>query len=142
MSGKPRAVIDTNVLFEGVTQRGGACGLLVDAWLAGLFSPYVSDSLCYEYFDVLARKLSSRRFSEVEILVDELLEHATFCEQHFIWRPIASDAGDDHVVSCAINASAILVTWNTKDFRTAAQLLGVPVTRPPEFLRLLLGVED
>jgi predicted nucleic acid-binding protein len=49
MAVKLRAVIDTNVLFEGITQRGGACGLLVDAWLAGLFRPYVSDSLCYEY---------------------------------------------------------------------------------------------
>jgi predicted nucleic acid-binding protein len=141
MAVKLRAVIDTNVLFEGITQRGGACGLLVDAWLAGLFRPYVSDSLCYEYFDVLARKLSPRRFSEVVHLVDELLKQATFCEQHFIWRPIASDAGDDHVVSCAINASAILVTWNTRDFRAAAQLLGVRVMRPPEFLRVLLGEE-
>ena len=29
-------VIDTNVLFEGLTKQGGASGLIIDAWLAGL----------------------------------------------------------------------------------------------------------
>ena len=29
----PRVVIDTNVLFEGLTKQGGAAGLIVDAWL-------------------------------------------------------------------------------------------------------------
>lgn len=27
-----RAVIDTNVLFEGLTKQGGACALIVEAW--------------------------------------------------------------------------------------------------------------
>lgn len=31
-----RVVIDTNVVFEGLTKRGGAVGLIIDAWLAGL----------------------------------------------------------------------------------------------------------
>ncbi|PIZ26050.1 MAG: toxin-antitoxin system toxin component, PIN family protein, partial [Chloroflexi bacterium CG_4_10_14_0_8_um_filter_57_5] len=34
-----RVVVDTNVLFEGLTRKGGAAGLVVDAWLAGLFRP-------------------------------------------------------------------------------------------------------
>ena len=38
MSGLPllRIVIDTNVVFEGLTKQGGASGLIIDAWLAGL----------------------------------------------------------------------------------------------------------
>jgi predicted nucleic acid-binding protein len=31
-----RVVINTNVVFEGLTKRGGAAGLVVDTWLAGL----------------------------------------------------------------------------------------------------------
>jgi predicted nucleic acid-binding protein len=31
-----RIVVDTNVVFEGLTQQGGAAGLIIDAWLAGL----------------------------------------------------------------------------------------------------------
>ncbi len=30
-----RVVIDTNVVFEGLTRKGGACGLIIDAWRAG-----------------------------------------------------------------------------------------------------------
>ena len=29
-----RTVIDTNVVFEGLTKKGGASGLIIDAWLA------------------------------------------------------------------------------------------------------------
>jgi predicted nucleic acid-binding protein len=37
-----RVVIDTNVVFEGLTQQGGAAGLIIDAWLAGLLEICVS----------------------------------------------------------------------------------------------------
>jgi len=56
-----RAVIDTNVLFEGLTRQGGAPGLIIDAWFADLFQPCVSNALAYEYLDVLSRKLSEPR---------------------------------------------------------------------------------
>lgn len=56
-----RAIIDTNVLFEGLTKQGGACGLIVDAWRAGQIEACVTNALAYEYEDVLARKLSARR---------------------------------------------------------------------------------
>ncbi|WP_263480348.1 PIN domain-containing protein [Oscillatoria salina] len=32
---KPRVVIDTNVVFEGLTKQRSAAGLIVDAWLVG-----------------------------------------------------------------------------------------------------------
>ncbi len=31
-------VIDTNVVFEGLTKQGCAAGLVVDTWLDGLFT--------------------------------------------------------------------------------------------------------
>jgi len=42
-------VIDTNVVFEGLTKQGGAAGLIIDAWLAGLLEVYISNALAYEY---------------------------------------------------------------------------------------------
>lgn len=54
-----RVVIDTNVVFEGLTKQGGACGLIIDAWRAGLIKACVTNALAYEYEDVLARKLSA-----------------------------------------------------------------------------------
>jgi hypothetical protein len=50
-----RAVIDTNVLFEGLTKQGGACGLIVDAWRAGKIEACVTNALAFEYEDVLCR---------------------------------------------------------------------------------------
>jgi predicted nucleic acid-binding protein len=38
----PRVVIDTNVIFEGLTKQGGAAGFLIDAWLSGLIDVYIS----------------------------------------------------------------------------------------------------
>jgi predicted nucleic acid-binding protein len=68
-----RVVIDTNVLFEGLTRRGGATGLVVEAWLAGLLSVYVSNALAYEYTDVLSRKLSKKRWAQLQPVLGRLL---------------------------------------------------------------------
>jgi predicted nucleic acid-binding protein len=50
MSSSPllRVVIDTNVVFEGLTKKGGASGLIIDAWFAGLMVVCVSNTLAYE----------------------------------------------------------------------------------------------
>jgi predicted nucleic acid-binding protein len=67
MPGLPllRIVVDTNVVFEGLTKQGGASGLIVDAWLARLMVVCVSNALAYEYDDVLSRKLSEARWSKL-----------------------------------------------------------------------------
>ena len=56
-----RIVVDTNVVLEGLTKQGGASGLIIDAWLAGLMTVCISNALAYEYDDVLSRKLSEER---------------------------------------------------------------------------------
>jgi hypothetical protein len=40
-----RAVIDTNVVFEGLTKQGGLAGGIIDAWLADLFQAYASKNM-------------------------------------------------------------------------------------------------
>jgi len=49
---KYRFVIDTNVVFEGLTKQNSAPGILIDAWIASLFDVYISNALAYEYSDV------------------------------------------------------------------------------------------
>ena len=68
-----RVVIDTNVVFEGLIRKGGACGLVIDAWRAGLFSACISNALAYEYDDVLSRKFSEHRWNETKPLLAELV---------------------------------------------------------------------
>jgi len=129
-----RVVVDTNVLFEGLTRKGGAVGLVVDAWLAGLFRPFVSNALAYEYVDVLSRKLSEKRWQAIKPVLGKLLSKAEFVTIYFRWRPISPDTADDHVIDCAMNAGALVVTNNTRDFRLAEKTLGLRVMTPVEFV--------
>lgn len=130
-----RAVIDTNVVFEGLTTRGGAAGLVIDAWVAGAFQPYVSNALAYEYQEVLESKLAAERWRRLRPVLGTLLRSSEFVPIHFSWRPMSPDPADDHVVDCAMNAAAVVVTWNVRDFRLAERELGLPVLTPVRFLQ-------
>ena len=127
-----KAVIDTNVVFEGLTRQGGAAGLLIDAWLAGVLEVYVSNALAYEYVDVLSRKLSAARWHRLVPVLELLLIRAHFVSLYFSWRPASPDPGDDHIVDCAMNAGAVVITHNIRDFRQAEKSLGVLVMHPVE----------
>lgn len=137
-----RGVIDTNVVFEGVTKRDTAAGWIIEVWLNGLFSPCVSNALAYEYVEVLSRKLSPKRWTQVRPLLRGLLERAKPIMIHYTWRPSSPDPGDEHVIDCAMNAGAVVVTSNVRDFRMAQAQLGLPVATPVEFLRRLKQVSD
>jgi len=134
-----RVVIDTNVVFEGLTKRGGAAGLIIDAWLAGLLQVCVCDALAYEYADVLSRKLSEARWQRLKPVLGTLLSRAQFVVVHYSWRPISPDPGDEHVIDCAMNAGATVITSNVRDFRTARETLGLRVITPVEAVIQLAG---
>jgi predicted nucleic acid-binding protein len=137
-----KIVVDTNVLFEGLTKQGGASGLIIDAWLAGLVVVCVSNAVAYEYEDVLARKLSEGRWSSLKPALAQLLNIAQYTNIYFSWRPTSPDAGDDLVIDCAMNAGAIVVTSNIRDFRSAQLSLGLRVMTPVEFVNLLASGEE
>lgn len=132
-----RVVLDTNVVFEGLTKKNSASGLIIDAWLAGLFFVFISDAVAYEYFDVLSRKLTPERWQQAKTVLLTLLGTATFIEIHYTWRPTSPDPGDDLVIDCVMNANAILVTSNIKDFRMASNDLGMQIVTPAEFVLML-----
>ena len=76
-------MIDTNVVFEGLTNQGGAAGLVIDAWLAGLLTVYVSNALAYEYVDVLSRKLSEKRWQTIRPVLGKLLDLCQFAAIYY-----------------------------------------------------------
>ena len=129
-----RVVIDTNVVFEGLTKQGGAAGFIVDAWLEGLIQVCVSTALAYEYEDVLARKLSEIRWQKLQPVLSTLLGKVEFTVIYYSWRPTSPDPGDDFVIDCAMNAGAVVVTSNTRDFQRAKVSLGLQVMTPTELV--------
>lgn len=136
-----RAVIDTNVVFEGLTRKTGACKVIIEAWQSGLVQACVSNALAYEYQDVLSRKLSRKRWNLIEPKLDGLLSQVEFVTIYTSWRPASPDPGDDLVIDCAMSASAPIVTLNIKDFVGAMVSLGLVVMTPDEFVVKLIGSE-
>ncbi len=134
---RPRVVIDTNVLFEGLTRRGNASGLIIDAWLAGLLDVRVSNALAYEYVDVLSRKLSEARWQRIKPVLEALLDRSQFVTVYYSWRPSSPDPGDEHVIDCAMNAASAVVTSNIRHFKTAREALGLSVITPVELVAQL-----
>ena len=134
-----RLVIDTNVVLEGLTKQGSASGLIIEAWLAGLFVVHISTAIAYEYQDVLSRKLSPARWQILKPVLGTLLELTEFTEIHFTWRPTSPDPGDDLIIDCAMNANAAIVTSNLKDFQRAKQSLGLTILSPVELILKLTG---
>lgn len=132
-----RAVIDTNVVFEGLTKTQGACFAILEAWRSGGFQACVSNAVAYEYLDVLARKLSAARWRQIEPLLESLLGQVEFVTIHISWRPASPDPGDDHMIDCAMNAGAVMVTLNMRDFAAARLAIGLQVLTPEQFVALL-----
>ncbi|MEI6331114.1 MAG: PIN domain-containing protein [Pseudanabaena sp. ELA645] len=133
-------VIDTNVLFEGVTKQGSASGLIIDAWLAGLLEVCVSNALAYEYEDVLSRKISKPRWQKLQPVLVTLLNQSRFTIIYYSWRPASPDAGDDLVIDCAMNAGATVITSNLRDFQNAKESLGLQVMTPAQLIIKLASI--
>ncbi len=131
-----RAVIDTNVLLEGLTHLSPEAEV-VDAWADRRFQPCVSTAWALEYQDVLTRKLGVRRQNQALKALQALLVRCDSVPVRFSYRPSSQDPGDDMVVDCVLNCGALQVTNNVKDFRVPSREYGFRVLRPEEFLNFL-----
>jgi predicted nucleic acid-binding protein len=131
-----RAVVDTNVLFEGLTHLGPAAEV-VDAWASRRFSPCVSTALALEYQDVLTRKLGPTRGERSLMALQALLVRCEYVPIYYTYRPASRDPGDDFIVDCVLNSRSLLITRNVRDFAEASRRLGFRVLQPSEFMVFL-----
>lgn len=131
-------VVDTNVVFEGLTKQGSASDLIINAWLAGLWNVYASNALVYEYESTLSNKLSPDRWQQAKPILRRMLNHIQFVPIYYSWRPLSPDPGDEHVIDCALNANATIIIANVRDFRQAQTEVGLSVLSPVELINQLL----
>ena len=87
-----RAVIDTNVLFSGLTALGTDARLM-DAWVERRFVPCVSTALALEYQATLLSKLNPRRRGLAAGALQALLDRSEYVPIHFSYRPASPDPG-------------------------------------------------
>lgn len=130
-------VVDTNVVFEGLTKQGSASSLIVTAWLSDSLNVHASNALAYEYESILSNKLSSTRWQQTKPILRRMLTYIQFVPIYYSWRPLSPDPGDEHVIDCALNANAAVITANLGDFRKAQAEVGLSVLSPVEFINLL-----
>lgn len=136
LSGVLRAVIDTNVVFEGLTHLGPSAKVL-DAWVGRRFRPCISTTLALEYRAVLMNKLAPLRGEAALMALQALLARGEYVPIYFSYRPASRDPGDDFIVDCVVNSGSVLVTKNARDFLAASRQLGFPILRPEAFLPLI-----
>ncbi|KPA11789.1 protein containing DUF132 [Candidatus Magnetomorum sp. HK-1] len=134
---KLKIVIDTNVLFEGLTNKNSPSSQVIDALIFNKCKAYICNALAYEYEDVLSRKLSKRRWSDLKPIFTDILLKMHFTDIVISYRPSSPDPGDDHVIDCAVNSNSMIVTNNTKDFKLAKRALGIKILKPENFITLI-----
>jgi predicted nucleic acid-binding protein len=70
---------------------------------------------------------------QVGIFLDAIIALAEPVLTHFLWRPQLRDPNDEMVLEAAVNGRAeALVTFNVRDYGTAASQFGVDVLLPRE----------
>ena len=132
-----RLVLDTDVLVAATRSRSGASWQLVDRALTGEFTLLLSVPLVLEYEAVLRReehrKVHGLSVPQLDEVINSLVRVAEPVQIRFLWRPLLSDPRDDMVLETAVNGRAdLLVTFNQKDFVTAAKGFAHETVRPSE----------
>ena len=128
-------VADTNVFVTALRSRTGASRRLVRAIFGRQIDIGASPALFLEYEAVLSRADQRTAFglslTEVREFLDGLALVTTPIALNFLWRPQLQDADDEMVLEAAVNGLATdLVTWNLRDFKSAARRFGLRVSPP------------
>jgi len=137
-------VLDTDVLVAAFRSERGASRALLLAALDARYTLLVSTALWLEYEAVLTRRehLAVMRLTADDVR-NALAALAVVAEPvliHFLWRPVLTDADDEHVLDLAMNGRAdLLVTFNQSDFMEASKTLQIEVVTPSVALGKLKG---
>lgn len=135
MSGIPRVVFDTNILFSAVgwsgnphqcvqaARRGKCLSLTCEPILAEL-----AEKLC------LKRGMEVRQAAEIG---DEIRAFSQVVAITGTLRVVDSDPDDDPVVECALVGAAQFIVSGDHHLLALGAWQGVQITRAAEFLKLL-----
>ena len=132
-----RLVLDTDAVIAGMRSPGGASAAIIRAVRGRPATLLLSVPLALEYEAVCRRPehrleagLSVR---QVEVFLDAIIALGEPVQTHFLWRPQLRDPNDEMVLEAAVNGRAdALVTFNVRDYGTAATQFGVKVLLPRE----------
>lgn len=134
-----RIVVDTNVLIAGLRSKQGASYKFLTLLNDRRWQLNISIALIFEYEEVLTRNMESLGLNQqkIDILLDGLCTIANHREIFYLWRPLASEPGDDFLLELEIESQAdFIITYNRKDLEQATQF-GIQIITPKAFLELV-----
>jgi len=129
--------LDTDAVIAAMRSPTRASAAIIRAVRGRQATLLLSVPLAMEYEAVCRRPehrmeagLSVR---QVEVFLDAIVAMAEPVRTHFLWRPQLHDPNDEMVLEAAVNGRAdALVTFNVRDYGTAATQFGVAVLLPRE----------
>jgi putative PIN family toxin of toxin-antitoxin system len=132
-----RLVLDADAVVAAMRSPTDASAAMVRAVRHGQATLLLSVPLAMEYEADCRRPehrleagLSAR---QVETFLDAIIAMAEPVPTHFLWRPQLRDPNDEMVLEAAVNGRAdAVVTFNVRDYGTAASQFGVEVLLPRE----------
>jgi len=135
-----RAVLDTSVLVAAIRSPTGASGLLIEGVVAGDFRPLVSVPLVLEYEAVLTRPehlaVAGLAADEAVNIVKAFCRMGELVHLPYLLRPRLRDPDDEFVLETAYHGKAdAIVTFNSRDFLSAARKLGIETISPHDAVR-------
>jgi putative PIN family toxin of toxin-antitoxin system len=129
--------MDTDAAVAAMRSPGGASAAIIRAVRQKRATLLLSVPLALEY-EAVCRRSEHREESglsvrQVEIFLDAIIAMGEPVPTHFLWRPQLRDPNDEMVLEAAVNGRAdALVTFNVRDYGTAATRFGVEVLLPRE----------
>lgn len=115
-----RAVLDTNVLYRGLSSGRGPSGRILDALMDGAFVLVTSEAILDELGDVLRRPRIRKRvgFAEAEIVttIGAFRRIARTVPGAYVVEMVPTDPKDDKIVAAGLEGGAdYLVTEDQRD---------------------------
>ena len=136
-----RIVLDANVFISGLLSKQGPPGQILDAWLEGQFSLFVSPPIVAEIQRVLAYPRIRARLKpgQADQLTSLLVAATEWVEGKLVLEVLTKDPSDNIYLACAVEAQAeFLVTGNLSHYLEAGNpFQGVEILTPRQFLEIL-----
>jgi len=136
-----QTVLDANVFISGLLSKKGPPGQILDAWLEGKFSLFISSQIVAEIQRVLEYPRIRERIEpgEADFLIKRLMVASKWVEGKLVLEVLNQDPSDNIYLACAVEAQAeFLVTGNLKHYSEAGNpFQGVEILTPQQFLEII-----
>lgn len=137
-----RLVLDTNVVASGLLWNG-APAQLIDAARADEVELFSSRTLLAELTRILRRAKFDKAITASGLSLDELVlgyaELVTLVAPIEIPPTVLRDPDDDHVLACAVTASAELVVSGDRDLLDLKSFREVQIVSAAQAVRIIAG---